>query len=224
MSDRSERFRAAAEEGLTARSLAESVGGVRGIVESMVPGMLFLGVYAFTNELMSALIGPVAFGVVSLLVRFVRREPVMPALAGLMALALSAFLALRSGNDADYFLLGFVMNAGWIVAFTVSLLVNWPLVGVGAGLLSGTGSAWRAHRPCLIAMRWLTLAWIAVSALRLAVQLPLYLAGNVTGLGTAKLLMGTPMQAVLLVGTFLVAKGVLEKSGILHPNARDIST
>ena len=73
-------------------------------------------------------------------------------------------------------------------------------------------------------MRWLTLAWIAVSALRLAVQLPLYLAGNVTGLGTAKLLMGTPMQAVLLVGTFLVAKGVLEKSGILHPNARDIST
>lgn len=219
MSDRTERFRTAAAEGLTARSLADSVGGVRGIIESMVPGVLFLAVYAFTSEIIVALIGPIAFGLISLVVRLVRGEPVMPALAGLFALALSAFLALRTGNDADYFLIGFFMNGFWIVAFTLSLVVTWPLVGVAAGFMSGTGTAWRAHRSCRVVMRWLTLAWIVVSVLRLAVQLPLYLAGNVTGLGAAKLLMGTPMQAILLVGTFLLAKGALEKSGILAHKA-----
>ena len=52
---------------------------------------------------------------------------------------------------------------------------------------------------------------------RLAVQLPLYLAGDVTALGTLKLIMGLPLFAPLIAVTWLVVRA-------LYPRTPDAGT
>jgi hypothetical protein len=49
--------------------------------------------------------------------------------------------------------------------------------------------------------------WVGVFAVRLAVQLPLYLAGALVALGVARAAMGVPIFAVAIWLTFLVLRG-----------------
>ena len=55
---------------------------------------------------------------------------------------------------------------------------------------------------------WLAIAWAALFYLRLGVQLPLYLAGDVVTLGTLKLIMGLPLFAPLLAVTWLAVRAL----------------
>jgi hypothetical protein len=55
---------------------------------------------------------------------------------------------------------------------------------------------------------WLAIAWAALFYLRLAVQLPFYFAGDVTTLGTLKLVMGLPLFAPLVAVTWLAVRAV----------------
>ncbi|CAG7845469.1 hypothetical protein USB125703_01735 [Pseudoclavibacter triregionum] len=213
------RFSELADAQLSGGSILAAAGGWRGIVESTIPGLLFLIVYTFTKDLWLSIAAPAAVGLIGLVIRLVRREQLMPAIGGLLALALSAFLALRSGNDADFFLPGFWTNGAYCVVMLVSALAGWPLIGVVAGLLTQTGTAWRRLPRLRRLMLGLTLAWAAFFALRLAVQLPLYFAGNIEALGATKLLMGTPMYAVLLVLTVILARGGMLKDGLIGPGA-----
>jgi hypothetical protein len=58
------------------------------------------------------------------------------------------------------------------------------------------------------AYTWLTLLWAAVYLLRIAVQGSLYLANEVTLLGTTKLFMGWPLTALEALLTVYVVRRV----------------
>src|SRR4051794_36057909 len=47
----------------TASSLLAAVGGVRGLIESILPGLGFLVTYAITNELLASVLVPIAVAV-----------------------------------------------------------------------------------------------------------------------------------------------------------------
>lgn len=68
--------------------------------------------------------------------------------------------------------------------------------------------AWRQDRRKRRAFLWLGVAWSALFFARLAVQLPLYLAGEVTALGTLKLIMGLPLFAPMVAVTWLVVRAL----------------
>jgi hypothetical protein len=81
-----------------------------------------------------------------------------------------------------------------------------PLIGVIAALITSTGAEWRADRAKFRVALIATFLWIGLFALRLAVELPLYFAGDTAGLATAKLLLGVPLYAALLWVTWLLMR------------------
>lgn len=200
-------------------SFSDSVGGVRGVVESVAPGLLFVVVFiASGQELRPALIAAVAAVVVAVVARLVQRTPVTQALSGAVGIAIGAVVAARTGQAEDFYLWGLLVNAAYLLPFAVSALVRWPLVGVVLGLFRADGPlqpggswagalAWRQDPDLRRRYTQVTWLWAGMFGLRLAVQLPLYLAGEVAWLGTAKLVMGVPLTALLLWLSWILVRG-----------------
>ncbi len=191
----------------TGEALWSAVGRTRGVVEALLPGIGFLVVFTLSQNLVWALSAPLVVAVAFILARLIQKSPVMPAVAGLVGIVASAGVALWSGRAEDNFVLGFLVNGLWILALVISLLARRPLVGVVAGVLVGDES-WRADvatRRVATSATWL---WVGVFSGRLAVQLPLYFAGQVSALAVAKLLMGVPLYAAALWFTWLLMRAV----------------
>ena len=187
-------------------SVLDAVGGVRGLVESAAPGIVFVAVYVATSSLTPALVAAVAVTLAAVVLRLVQRTPVTQALAGVVGVGIGVFWAWRSGDAQDYFAYGLVTNALYGAACLVSVVVGWPLVGLVVGLLRGEGTGWRQDRAERTRYTWATWVWVAMFGLRLAVQVPLYLGASVGWLGTARLVMGVPLWALTLWVTWLLVR------------------
>ena len=189
-------------------SFAEAVGGVRGVVESIAPGLVFVVAYLVTSSLTPALVASAAIAVVAVVARLVQRTPVTQAVSGLFGVAIAVVWAWQTGEAKDFYLWGILVNIAYALGTAVSVLVRWPVVGVLVSLLEGrTQMSWRTD-PSLDHLRrryvWATWLWAGLFALRLAVQVPLYVVGAVGALGTAKIAMGVPLFAVVLWLTWLL--------------------
>jgi len=186
-------------------ALLAAMGGVRGLVESILPGLGFLVVYTITKQVLPSVLAPVALAVVFIVVRIVTRTPLTTALAGALGIALSAGLALFTGNAGDNFVLGFLINGVIFTAAAISLLVRRPLIGALVGLLTGD-PGWRHDKAKFRVALIATILWCIVFGARLAVELPLYFAGAIDVLAGAKLIMGVPLYALLLWVTWLLVR------------------
>jgi hypothetical protein len=189
----------------TAGALLAAIGGVRGLIESIVPGLGFLVTYTITQNLVPSVLAPLALAVVFIIMRVVSRQPVTTALAGALGIGISAALALLTGNANDNFVPGFFINGGVLVVMIVSLIARRPFVGVIVGLLLGDDD-WRRNAAKMRVAAVSTVLWATLSALRLAVQVPLYLAESTEALAATKLVMGVPLYAMLLWVTWLLVR------------------
>lgn len=196
----------------TGADLLVAMGGVRGIIESVVPGLVFLILFAVTHDVGPSVLIPLGLAVLFIILRAVARQPWRPAVMGVVLLGVSAGLALLTGRAEDNFVLGFVINAAFVLALLISFVVRRPFVGVIASLLAGDGPEWRADAAKLRVSVIATLLWVGLFTLRLAVELPLYFAGNATGLATAKLLLGIPLYAAVLWVTWLLMRTAWTRS------------
>jgi hypothetical protein len=192
--------------------LLEAMGGIRGIIEAVVPGLLFLVVYTITQNLPLSLGVSVGVAAVLTVARLVQGTPVASAVGGLIGAVASAALALITNRPEDNFVLGFVTNGGYAAVLLLSVLVRWPLIGLIAGYLMSDSTAWKKDPVKRRTFAILTLCWAGMFLARLAVQLPLYAAGNVEWLAATKLLMGLPLYAPLLILTWLVVRALYRKS------------
>ncbi|MGI9825243.1 DUF3159 domain-containing protein [Agromyces sp. Marseille-Q5079] len=211
----------ARDEKLSGGDLLRAVGGVRGVLEALLPGLVFLVAYAMLTSvagwqtqaaLVPALAASVGLAVVFTAVRIATKGQPTQAIAGLIGVIASAALSLWSGDARDNYVLGFFTNAAYALALLVSMLVRWPAIGVIVGFLMGDGTAWRADRRKMRVAQFLTLVWIGLFAARLLVQVPLYFVDNVAALGVSRLLMGVPLYALVLVFTWLVVRAVYPSS------------
>lgn len=192
----------------TAASLLKAVGGVRGLVESILPGFGFLLVYTLTRDVLPAVLAPLAVALVFVIVRAATRSMITPALAGLAGIGISAALALATGRAEDNFVPGLIINAVSVLALLISLAVRWPLIGVVVGLLTGELTEWRADKAKRRVLTVATWLWVGLFSARLLVQGPLYLSGETEGLAATKLLMGVPLYAAVLWVTWLLVRAV----------------
>ena len=197
-------------ESASARGVLDAIGGVRGVIESLLPATVFLVVYVFTREPRVSAIVPVALAVIAVILRLVRREPLSAAISGLLGVGVCAAAVMFTGEGQSFFVPGFFINGAWIFAHTVSLLVGWPLIGLLLGFVRGSFTEWRGEPVLRRAASLCTVLWILVFAARLAVQLPLFFAaeagsaGAVEALGIARLVMGVPLFALAVLFTWLV--------------------
>jgi hypothetical protein len=107
------------------------MGGLRGLIESVLPGFVFIVVFVTMGERLGwALIAAVAAALVAVAMRLAQRTPVTQAAGGLLGVAIGVLWAWRSGQAQDFFAWGLWTNAIYLVAVLVSIAVRWPAVGL----------------------------------------------------------------------------------------------
>lgn len=183
-----------------------SLGGFRGLVETLAPGMVFLAVFIFARELNPALIASVGVGVILLVIRLLTKRNVTPAVSGLVGVIICAIFARVGGEARDYYVPGFFINIAYILAFAISAFIKWPVMGLLFGFIRGENVEWRKDKARLRIYTAATWLLIGVLSLRLAVQVPLYFADAVTALGTARLVMGTPLYIGALALAWMMTR------------------
>jgi hypothetical protein len=197
--------RVAPDQTPSAATLLVAMGGARGIVESILPGLLFLITFTFTHNIWASVAAPAVIAVAFIVIRLVRREPITSAIAGALGIIISAVIALLTGRPENNFVLGFFINGAILLVMLISLVVRRPLLGLLASLLL-SDPEWRQDRAQVRVAYVATWFWVGLAVIRLGVELPLYFAQNTTGLGTARLITGVPLYAVILWLTWLVMR------------------
>lgn len=178
-------------------ALGSALGGPLGVAESVLPAVVFVVVVTATGQdITAAAISALGVAAALTLARLVRRQTPVYAVTGVLGVAVAGYIASRTGRPQDFFLPGLLANLAYAGAFLVSIAVRWPLLGVIVAGASGRGMEWRedpVRRRAYTRASWV---WVCLFTLRLAVQLPLYLAGALVALGTARVAMGVPLFAV----------------------------
>ena len=198
-------------------NVASAVGGRRGVIESTAPTLVFVVVMAVRpSALVTALAASLAVSGAALAARLAQRQGLTQVLGGAVLALASAAWAWRSGEASNFYATGLLINAVWLAGCLLSLAVGRPLVGILMGLWRaaaggsarpGGGSdaddAVRSEDAAARAAehrrhRAATAVLAAMFALRLAVEVPLYLTGaaGVGALGVARLVLGLPLFAL----------------------------
>jgi hypothetical protein len=193
--------------------LSAALGGRRGVIEAAVPTVGFTLTYVLTQHLRMSLTISVSFAVVLLVARLVQRQPVQFVVNSLFGIGIAAVFAARSGHASDVYLPGIIYNAAYAAVMSLSILVRWPLIGLMLGSVTGDVTAWRRDPAVVRLCSRLTWLLVAPCAVRVAVNLPLYLIldegrRKVGVMGATKLALGWPLQvAALSLMALLLARG-----------------
>lgn len=197
--------------------ILSALGGKKGLIDSGLPALIFLVSFNFSQDVRNSAYLALIFSLIVTLIRLFRRETIQHAVSGVIGVALCAWLANRSGKAEDFYLPGLWTNIIYGVAYTISNLIRWPVVGLVLGPILGENFKWRqdgARRSVYVKATWV---WVALFAIRLVVQLPLYLSGNVNALGTARLAMGYPLFFLAAYLTWQIIKNGPKMRADLYP-------
>lgn len=184
-------------------TLLDRMGGVSGLVLASVPTFAFVIVDAIAG-LDAAIVVAIGTSVGLILLRVLRKDPIQPAVSGLIGVLVASLIAFYSGSAEGYFLPGIWASLVMAVICAVSVLARRPLVGVIWKLLTSADVAqsWRDDKVAVHAFDVATLAFVAVFAARFVVQEWLYDAGFTGWLAVARIAMGYPLLALALLVTY----------------------
>ena len=186
--------------------ILKAMGGTKGLLESGLPALIFLVIFNITKEVQQAAYGALALSLVLTIIRLAKRETIQHAISGVVGVAICAWLSNRTGKAEDFYLPGLWTNAIYGAVYLVSIVVRWPIIGLIIGPLLEENFRWRKdplRTKVYIKATWL---WVGMFAVRLLVQYPLYVSGNVNALGTARLIMGYPLFIATAWATWIVIK------------------
>lgn len=188
-----------------AAALFERAGGVRGLVYTALPVTTF----AVTNSiagLSPAIIA--ALGVASLILawQLLRRESVRPAVFGFAGVAVCGAVALITGRAKDFYLPGIWMYLVLALAFTTSLVIRRPLVGVVWAWITGRDGEWRRVRRVRAGFDLATAVMATASWSRFLVQYHLYDTDQAGLLAVARVAMGWPIFLVTSTAIYLAIR------------------
>jgi hypothetical protein len=194
----------------TDKDFFHALGGWGALLDIGLPWIAFLIVYAATgHNLRTALIVAVACGAAVAVLRLLRRQPLRNVAGGFVGVLISAWVANRTGNAKDVYLPGFFINLGYFALYSFTVIIRWPLFGVLYGVITQTGTEWRRDPEMLRGFTRATTVFAGLFALRLVVQVPLYLVDSLNALGITKVGMGLPLYALALWLSYAVLRGSL---------------
>ncbi|MEJ3745914.1 DUF3159 domain-containing protein [Actinomycetes bacterium KLBMP 9797] len=203
---------------MAGESLADLLGGRRGAIDATLPPVAFVaGWLAAGQSVWGGVIAAVAVGIAVAGWRLRRGDRPRAVLVGLLAVCLAALVALRTGRAADFFLLQLLSNAASALAWAVSIVLRWPLLGVVVGAVLGQRARWRRDPALLRGYGRASWVWVLQYVVRVAIFLPLYAADQVVALGVARAVLTWPLVAACLAASWWVLRRSLPPD---HPGPR----
>ncbi|MBL1092329.1 MULTISPECIES: DUF3159 domain-containing protein [Streptomyces] len=192
---------------VTEAALFEAFGGVRGLVETVLPGLLFVAIFTVNKDLHVSAIAALAVSLVLAAVRLVRKDTVKHAFGGVFGVAFGVVFAMMTGNAKDFYLPGMLYTLGLAVAYMVTTLAGVPLIGLILGPVFKENLSWRTRNPgrkkAYAKASW---AWGLILLGKCAILFPLYWWADTTQLGWVLIALKIPpfLLAVYLTWVFLV--------------------
>ena len=196
-------------------TLLERMGGVSGLVYASIPTFAYVIVNAIAG-LNAAVVVAVGASVGLIVLRMLRKEPLQPAVSGLLGVVVAALIAFYTGSAENYFLPGIWISLVMTVVFTVSLVMRRPLVGEIWNLMrrEGPDPAWRNDKAVLHGFDVATAVFVVLFAARFVVQQWLYDGGFTGWLAVARIGMGSPLLGLSLVVVYWAVRRANRRRGV----------
>ncbi|MGV9558183.1 DUF3159 domain-containing protein [Streptomyces sp. NPDC003401] len=191
---------------VTEAALFEAFGGVRGMVETVVPGLLFVTIYTINKNLHMSAIAALAVSLVLVVVRLAMKDTVKHAFSGVFGVAFGVVFAMMTGKAKDFYLPGMLYTLGLSLAYIVSTLCGMPLLGLILGPVFKENLSWRTRNPGRKkAYAKASYAWGLILLAKCAILFPLYWWADTTQLGWVLIALKIPpfLLAVWLTWVFL---------------------
>ncbi len=188
------------EPGATPTRFVQQFGGIKGLIDSGLPVVVFVVVNALA-QLRWAVYAALLAGLVVFALRLIRREPLQFALSGLLGVGIAAYFAHRLGRAEGFFIPGIALNAAYFLFFGGSLVIRRPVIGMLWTYLADGDPGWRGEPVLRRAYTLATLWWALMYAAKTGLQGALYLHHQPGWLAVAKLSMGYPLFALNVAAT-----------------------
>lgn len=191
---------------VTEAALFEAFGGMRGMIETVLPGLLFVTIYTINKDLHLSAIAALGVSVVLVAVRLVMRDTVKHAFSGVFGVAFGVVFAMMTGNAKDFYLPGMLYTLGLGLAYIVTTLCGVPLIGLILGPVFKENLSWRTRNPgrkkAYAKASW---AWGLILLAKSAILFPLYWWADTTQFGWVLVALKIPpfLLAVWLTWVFL---------------------
>lgn len=199
--------RAAADaRAVTEAALFEAFGGVRGMVETVVPGLVFVTIFTINKNLHMSAIAALAVSLVLVVVRLAMKDTVKHAFSGVFGVAFGVVFAMMTGNAKAFYLPGMLYTLGLALAYIVTTLCGVPLIGLILGPVFKENLSWRTRNPgrkkAYAKASW---AWGLILLAKCAILFPLYWWADTAQLGWVLVALKIPpfLLAVWLTWVFL---------------------
>jgi hypothetical protein len=201
-------------------SLSELLNGRRAAVDATLPAVGYVTGWLIAGR--SVWVGAAVAVACALVVsawRVRHGDKPRAVLIGLLGVCVAALIALRTGRAEDFFLVQLFSNAASALAWAVSIVVRWPLLGLVVGAVLGQRTRWRRDPALLRAYCLGSWVWVGQYLVRVAVFLPLYAAGQVVALGAARVALTWPLIAACMAVSWWAIRRSLPPGhpGLRHP-------
>jgi hypothetical protein len=176
-------------------SLRQLLGGRRGALDASLPPLAFVIGWLVSDQSIAWGAGvAVAVGVVVGAVRLAKGHRVTAVVASVATVAAGALIALYTGRAQDFFLIQLLANIASALAWAVSILIRWPLLGLVAGVLLGQKTRWHRDPDLVRAYGRASWVWVFLQyTVRVLVYGILWLTGSVVALGVARVALSWPL-------------------------------
>jgi xanthosine utilization system XapX-like protein len=195
------------------------LGGRRGAIEATLPALVFVVAVSARAPIAASLGAAVATATVVAVLRWRRAQSPRAALLGLLGVLVAALIVMRTGRAVDFFAVQVLSNLASAVAWTLSIAVRRPLLGIVVGTVLRQGPRWRSDPDLLRAYTRASWWWVSSYVLRVAVFVPLWAAGSLVALGVARAALSWPLIAAVLALSWHTMRRTLPAGhpGIRHP-------
>lgn len=195
-----------ADQAETRAALLEAFGGLRGFVETTVPGLVFILIYTVNQDVHSAAIAALVLSGLMGLARLAGRSTVKHAFSGVFGVAVGVAFAVFTGDAKDFYLPGMLYGLGLALAYLISAAVGYPLLGIILGPVFKENLSWRHRNPGRKrAYVRASYAWGFIFLGKSAILFPLYFFADPTRFGWVTVALKIPplLLAVYLTWIFL---------------------
>jgi hypothetical protein len=184
--------------------------GRNSFLDAILPPIIFLvinGLAGFQAAMWSAL----ALSVAIAIVRVIRKQSLLYALAGVGSVAIAIGIAWFLGKSEGFFLPGLISGSMTLLLTLVSLIIRRPMLAWTSYLARRWPLNWYWHPQVRPAYSEVTFAWAVFFAARLFLQFSLFENQNINSLAVTNFVTGWPATILLLIVSYLYGTWRLAK-------------